>query len=165
MPQNQLMIEAWTTEHPNWAALATLVDELGQTDWVAFQADWHLSWHMLVAHLADKPIGFLYYVTQAIGVEEDRPAVIFNGNPLTEGKVIAFGVAAANRRQGIGRQLQTRLITECQTQGCHQIRSHSGDDNAENYQLKLSMGFAMHPLVPGQGKDGAYFLLPLQDKR
>lgn len=93
------------------------------------------------------------------------PLAMVKGRTLTEGKVIAFGVAAANRRQGIGRQLQTRLITECQAQGCHQIRSHSSDDNAENHQLKLSMGFAMHPLVPGQGKDGAYFLLPFKDKR
>ncbi len=164
MTQNQFIIEAWTTEHPNWIALATLVDELGQTDWVAFQADWHLSWHMLVARLADKPVGFLYYMAQTIGVEEDRPAVMVNGKPLTEGKVIAFGVAAANALAAIGRLLRTRLITECQAQGCHQIRSHSDDDNAENHQLKLSMGFAMHPLVPGQGKDGAYFLLPLHDK-
>jgi len=164
MTQNQLIIETWTAEHPNWVALATLIDELGQTDWVAFQADWHLGWHMLVARLADKPVGFLYYVTQAIGVEEDRPAVMVNGQPLIEGKVIGFGVAAAHRHQGIGRLLQTRLIAECQAQGCHQIRSHSGDDNVENHQLKLAMGFAMHPLVPGQGKDGVYFLLPLHNK-
>ena len=164
MLQNQLVIEPWTAEHPNWGALATLVDELGQTEWVAFQADWHLSWHMLVARLADKPVGFLYYVTQAIGVEEDRPAVTVNGKPLTESKVIAFGVAATHRRQGIGRLLQTRLIAESRAQGCHQIRSHSGDENVANHQLKLAMGFAMHPLVPGQGKDGVYFLLPLNGK-
>jgi L-amino acid N-acyltransferase YncA len=83
------------------------------------------------------------------------------GATLTEGKVIAFGVAPDLRRNGIGRLLQARLIQECRAQRCHQIRSHSGDTKVENYRLKLAMGFAMHPLVPGSGKEGAYFLMPL----
>lgn len=158
---DQPLVEMWTPTRSEWPELMALVAELDQTDWVAFHADWHLSWHMLVAHLSNKPVGFLYYVTQAIGVEEDQPAVIYQGEPLTEGKVIAFGVAPAHRRKGVGRLLQIRLIAECQRQSCYQIRSHSGAANVENHQLKLSLGFAIHPLVPDQGKDGAYFILPL----
>ena len=156
-----IVIETWTSEHWRWPELTGVVTALGQSDWVAFTADWHLSSHMLVALHSDRVAGFLYYVTQAIGVEEDRPAVMLAGATLTEGKVIAFGVAPELRRNGIGRLLQSQLIQECRAQRCHQIRSHSGDTNVENHHLKLAMGFAMHPLVPGSGKDGAYFLMPL----
>ena len=162
MELQPIVIETWTSEHPRWPELTGVVTELEQTDWVAFTADWHLSSHMLVALQRDRVAGFLYYVTQEIGVEEDRPAVMLEGAILTEGKVIAFGVAPEQRRKGIGRLLQEQLIQECRAQHCHQIRSHSSDANVENHRLKLAMGFAMHPLVPGSGKEGAYFLMPLR---
>jgi GNAT superfamily N-acetyltransferase len=163
--EHRIVIETWTSEHPRWSELTGLVSQLEQSDWAAFTADWHLSSHWLVALHRDKVAGFLYYVTQAIGVEEDRSAVTLAGTILTEGKVIAFGVAPEQRRRGIGRLLQAQLIQECRAQGCHQIRSHSGDNNIENHQLKLSLGFAVHPLIPESGKDGVYFLLPLRSPR
>lgn len=156
-----VQVEEWTVQHPRWREVAMLIEQLEQTDWVAFEADWHLSSHMLVATTPERVVGVLRYVVQELGVEEDWLPVTLHGTVLTEGKVIAFGVAPAARRQGIGRALQQRLIDDCRAHGCFQIRSHSNQTNIENYRLKLTMGFTMHPLVPGRGKDGAYFLLPL----
>jgi RimJ/RimL family protein N-acetyltransferase len=161
--ESPLVIERWTADQPRWPALDALVAELKQTDWVAFTADWHLSSTMLVAHQGKEIMGFLRFVIQPIGVEEDLSPVMLRGQILTEGKVLAFGVAPTYRRQGIGRQLQERLITDCRGLGCHQLRSHSSAKNGANHQLKLAMGFAIHPLPPDQKKDGAYFLLPLTD--
>jgi GNAT superfamily N-acetyltransferase len=160
-----MQIERWTGDHPRWPALAALIADLNQTNWVAFTADWHVSSHMLVASQADAVFGFLRYVIQPIGVEDDLPAVILGDKTLLEGKVLAFGVAPPHRRQGIGRQLQERLIADCRTYGCHQIRSHSSAANHANYQLKLAMGFAIYPLPAAGKRDGAYFLLPLQPAR
>lgn len=162
MENEQTLIEEWPADHPNWLQLQNLIDDLAQIEWVAFQADWHLSSHMLVATQSRRVVGFLRYVVQPIGVAEGEPAVMLDGQQLLEGKVIAFGVRVADRRKGIGRQLQTRLIEDCTVKGCFQIRSHSGAENVENHALKLSLGYAMHPLVRGRGKDGAYFLLPLR---
>ena len=58
---------------------------------------------MLVATRRKKVVGFLRLVVQEIGADEDRPSVTFDGEPLTEAKILAFGVAPACRRQGVGR--------------------------------------------------------------
>jgi GNAT superfamily N-acetyltransferase len=156
-----MQIEAWTRDHPRWPLLAALIADLHQTNWVAFSADWHLGSHMLVASQEGAVMGFLRYVIQPIGVEDDLPAVTLAGQTLLEGKVLAFGVAPAHRRQGIGRQLQERLIADCRARGCYQIRSHSSAANVANHQLKLAMGFAIYPLPADGRRDGAYFLLSL----
>jgi hypothetical protein len=44
----------------------------------------------------------------------------------------------------------------------HPLRSHSGGSHAANQQLKLSMGFRVHPIVRDDDARGAYFVLPLQ---
>jgi ribosomal protein S18 acetylase RimI-like enzyme len=157
-----LLLDEWQPDHPNWAALVEVVTQLRQEKWAAFSADWHLSSHMLVAHRDGNIVGFLRYVIQQIGVEDDLPPVTLDGEPLTEAKVLAFGVAVGVRRQGIGRRLQQRLIADARRHGCHQIRSHSSAENEANHRLKLALGFAIQPLPANGRRDGAYFLLPLQ---
>ena len=143
--------------------LTALITELDQTRWMAFSAPWHLSNHVLVALDDDRsPTGFLRYVVQAIGVEEDRPPFTLHGKELREAKVIAFGVHPAHRRRGIGRALQERLIAACRAAGLYQIRSHSSDLHPENQALKADLGFGIHPLPAGGGRDGCYFILPLR---
>ena len=156
-----IYIEEWHLDHPRWPEVFELIENLGQVRWVTFNAAWHTSTHLLVASTPNHVVGFLRYVIQDIGVEEDLPPVTLKDTTLREAKVIAFGVAPDRRRQGIGRALQEHLIQVCRTQKCFQIRSHSDTANIANWQLKLSLGFAIHPLIPAQGKDGAYFLLPL----
>lgn len=156
--ETPVTIDLWTTPQP---ALDRLIERLGQADWVAFRADWHQESHLLVAHVEGVPVGFLRYVIQQIGVEEDLEPLQVKGDILTEAKVIAFGVALEQRRQGIGRQLQLALIDRSKRAGCYQIRSHSSLDNTANHQLKLSLGFALHPLLASPNKDGYYFILSL----
>jgi len=157
-----IRIEEWQPGYSVYGQLTALIAQLDQTRWVEFVADWHLSSHMLLAFKADKLVGFLRYVIQNIGIEEDQPPFTLRGEILREAKVIAFGVTPEERRQGIGRALQERLIEDGRKAGLYQIRSHSSEKSPENYLLKASMGFAIHPLPAGKGKDGAYFILPLR---
>lgn len=162
MNENPVLITEWTAVHERWAEAAALIAHLEQTEWVAFVAEWHKSNRLLVAFTPTEVVGFLRVVRQAIGAEEDWPPLMLNGRPLYEGKVLAFGVAPTHRRQGVGRRLQETAVALCRAGECHQLRSHSSLDNRENYRLKLAMGFAIHPLVTTEQKDGAYFILPLQ---
>jgi GNAT superfamily N-acetyltransferase len=156
------VVEVWPPEHPRGAELADFIARQGQTNWVAFHAPWHRSSHLLVALGAGQQItGFLRYVIQAIGADEERPAVELGGEPLLEAKVLAFAVDEAHRRQGIGRALQIALVQQAKAQGLYQVRSHSSGDNRANHQLKLGLGYGVHPIVRGQDERGAYFVLPL----
>jgi len=156
-----LTISVWNSDHPQWPSLSTLIEQLGQSDWVAIQGDWHLESILLVAHIDGQPVGFLRYVIQEIGVEEDLDAVRLGNQALREAKVLAFGVAEPMRRQGIGARLQQTLIEHSRQAGCYQVRSHSSRYDRPNHQLKLSLGFAVHPLPAKSDRDGFYFVLPL----
>ena len=151
----------WTQAHPRWSELTAVVAEMGQTNWVAFHAPFHQSDHMLVALWEDAVAGFLRFVTQEIGPDAGCPPVTLNGQPLTEAKVLAFGVPSAYRRRGIGRALQVAAIARARALGCHQVRSHSSGTNDANHQIKRALGFGAHPLTRGSDRAGVYFILPL----
>lgn len=115
---------------------------------------------LLGAVTPDHCIGFLRFVIQVIGQEEQRPPVIgLHGQALTEGYVEAFGVLPAYRRQGIGEALQYAAIAYCRAQHCYQIRSRSPITSVENYALKLKMGYAIHP---SHENDSYYFIKVLE---
>jgi len=154
-------IGEWPTDHPRWPEVLTAVADLGQADWVAANAPWHRSAHLLVALDGGVVAGFLRFVVQEIGPELGRPPVMLGDRPLIEAKVLAFGVLPAFRGRGLGRALQEAVIARALQLGCHQVRSHSGGANAENHQLKLSLGFGVHPILRGEDTTGAYFILPL----
>jgi GNAT superfamily N-acetyltransferase len=158
----QLTIVEWTPEHPRWGELRALVMALRQTNWVDFSADFHQSNHVLVAMRGDEIAGFLRFVVQAIGPDMDCPPVRLGDATLTEAKILAFGVAPAQRRQGVGRALQLAAIERARRLGCWQVRSHSGGDSTANHQLKLALGFGVQPIVRGDDRRGAYFVLPLK---
>jgi GNAT superfamily N-acetyltransferase len=92
----------------------------------------------------------------------DCPEVLVGGIALTEAKVMAFGVADEWQRHGIGRGLQEAAITQARTIGCYQVRSHSSGKADANHRLKLAIGFAIHPIIRGEDRQGSYFLLPLR---
>lgn len=104
------LIREWDADHPRWRQLMAFVAESGQSDWMAFRADFHKSSHVLVAIRDQNIVGFLRYVIQEVGPAMDRPPVLREGVAITEAKVLAFAVAQAHRRQGIGSALQTRLL-------------------------------------------------------
>ena len=158
----KLSIEEWNEDHPNFPELMDFIQRQGQTDWATFSAAWHQRSHLLVARRGEALAGFLRFVIQPIGPDADCPPVQFQGADLLEAKVLAFAVDHLYRRQGIGRQLQEALIQRAQAHGCYQIRSHSSGDNLANHQLKLSLGYGVHPIVRGDDHRGAYFILPLR---
>ena len=156
------MIEEWTEAHPQWAQLVRFIENERQSDWVSFAADFHLSSHLLVATQEGRIVGFLRFVVQEIGSDEDRPSVTLKGTPLIEAKALAFGVDEKCRRRGVGKALQTELLKQAELRGCYQVRSHSGGSNEASHQLKLSMGFGVHPIVRGDDNRGVYFVMPLR---
>ena len=157
--KSALLIEVQTTLQPS---LEHLIARLNQADYVAFQAYWHLQSHLLAASQKGLPVGFLRFVIQQIGAEDDLKPLQLAGTTLTEAKVLAFGVSPEHRRQGIGRALQLVLMKQAEQAGCYQIRSHSAAANTANHQLKLSLGYAVHPLPSASNRDGFYFILPLR---
>ena len=157
-----ITIEEWQPDHARWSELLALVTELDQMDWLNFTAEWHYSSHVLVAQRNSEPLGFLRFVIQDIGPDMDCPPVQWKGENLREAKVIAFGVLLTQRQQGIGRKLQEALRQWARDLGCYQIRSHSSGDNSANHQLKLSLGYGVHPILRGEDRRGVYFILPLR---
>ena len=161
MSSTEIIIEEWNSQHARWSQLLALVTQLNQMDWLDFTAEWHVGSHVLVAQRGSELLGFLRFVVQEIGPDTDCPPVEWRGEKLREAKVIAFGVLPAYQRQGIGRKLQEVLRKRAQELGCYQIRSHSSGDNLANHQLKLSLGYGVHPIIRGDDRRGVYFILPL----
>lgn len=160
--KSALSIEEWGQTHARWPELKEFIETQDQTRWAETTAEWHLSSHVLVALHHGRITGFLRFVIQIIGVDEDHDPVAFEGTPLTEAKVLAFGVAPTWRNQGIGRSLQKAAMHAARQRGCHQLRSHSSGDNEANHHLKLSLGFAVHPVVRDNDTKGVYFVMPLK---
>lgn len=157
-----ITIEEWEPRHARWLELLELVTQLNQRDWFTFTAEWHFSSHVLVARRNAEIVGFLRFVLQAIGPDTDCPPIQWEGENLREAKVSAFGVLPTQRRQSIGRKLQEALRQRAEALGCYQIRSHSSGDNLANHQLKLSLGYGVHPVIRGDDRRGVYFILPLR---
>jgi GNAT superfamily N-acetyltransferase len=157
-----VIIEEWNELHPRWPELEQTIEALNQVNWINFKADFHQSSHLLAAQKENTVVGFLRFVIQEIGADEERPPVIFDGAPLIEAKIVAFGVRKAFRQQGIGRALQEEALRQARRRNCHQVRSHSSGWNEANHHLKLAMGFGVHPIVRGEDDKGVYFVMPLK---
>lgn len=140
-------------------AAGELADTVGQAEYFAYEAEWHLEKHTLVAVMADRVVGFLRFAVQEIGPDADRPSLALGGEPMREAYVLAFGVADDQRRRGVGTALQNELIERATTLGCLQVRSRSAGDRAANHALKLSLGFGVHPTKDTD--QGVFFVLRL----
>ncbi len=161
-PNAAYRIEEWEESHPHWEDVLALIAEQGQADWFTFSADWHLRSHLLVAHVDHRPVGFLRFVVQVIGLEDDHEPVTLHGQALIEAKILAFGVRGEYRRLGIGRALQQKAVQIAMERGCYQVRSFSGGNHSENHRLKLEMGFGIQPIVRDGDTRCAYYILPLR---
>src|SRR5690349_11314890 len=137
-------------------ALATRV--LAQDRYLTSPMPGALESRVLGAFCGTRCAGFLRYLIQVIGAEAGRPAVIRDGQPLTEGYVEAFGVDPQLRRRGIGTALQQHAAQQCRIAGCYQMRSRSPVTSTENYALKIAAGYVLHPSAEN---DSYYFLLRL----
>jgi GNAT superfamily N-acetyltransferase len=154
--------ERWPADHPRFDELCQIIASEQQTRLFTFTADWHLSSHTLVVLHGTTIVGFLRFVVQEIGPDNEQPAVYLNGVALIEAKIVAFGVIADARNRGVGRTLQQAAISWARELYCYQIRSHSDGWRKVNHHLKLSLGFAVHPIIRGDDQEGAYFIMPLR---
>ena len=150
-----------TPEHRDWPGYVAAINGEGQERW-AFDAHFEsFPRHFVMAKQDGHVVGFLMYVVWEIGPNDrgHRPLVV-DGRPLTEAKIIAFGVKQAYRRQGIGRALQEHTLRRAKELGCYQVRSVSDGDHPENHRLKLAMGFAVEPME--RDKPTLAFIMPLR---
>jgi GNAT superfamily N-acetyltransferase len=139
-----------------YAAVLSVADKLGQKKYIDREYPFARNRLLLAAvEEADSTSGFLLALVQTIGHEEGRPPILFKGEPLLECYVNAFGVALEFRRQGIGQDLQEAAIRMASDLGCYQMRSRSPVTAAENYGLKLKMGYAVHP----SGENDSYYFI------
>jgi GNAT superfamily N-acetyltransferase len=113
---------------------------------------------VLAAFRDGTAVGFLRFLVQVIGAEEERPPLLRNGVALTEAYVEAFGVAPSERRHGVGSALQARVIEYARSVGCYQVRSRSPVSSSENHALKVAAG---HAVSPSEQNDSYYFILKL----
>ena len=93
-------------------AARDLADALGQAEYFAYDAEWHLEKRTLIAVASGRLVGFLRFAIQEIGADCDRPSLTLRGKPMREAYVLAFGVAEDHRRRGVGTALQNELIRE-----------------------------------------------------
>ena len=160
-PESAVIAE-WDRSHPRFGELGILFDSEEDAEQLRTDFPWEERAVFLVALVEGAPVGLLKLVVHRIGADMGTPEVSHRGSVLYEGKVMEFVVRPEHRRRGIGRGLQKAAIAKARELGCYQLRSHSGGDRVENHQLKLSLGFAIDPIIRGDDDKGAYFLLPLQ---
>jgi GNAT superfamily N-acetyltransferase len=156
-------VERWNDTHPRWSELMALPD-VEDLHIEAKVQEWHLGIYTLVALQNDVIAGTLRFWTQVIGVDEDRPPFVVDGEPAVEAKVVTLHVLDEFREMGIGQQLQVAAVRWARQLGCYQVRSRSPYASEGNHRMKASLGFG---ISPGRDRaDGerqtAFFVLPLR---
>jgi GNAT superfamily N-acetyltransferase len=156
-------VERWTSGHPRWPELMAL-ENVEDLHLEAKAQEWHLGIYTLVALEQTEIAGLLRFWTQMIGVDEDKPPFVVNGEPAVEAKIVTFHVFDRFRARGIGRQLEVEAVQWARELGCYQIRTRSAYARVGNHRLKASLGFGISPgrNRPDGPEDTAFFVLPLQ---
>jgi len=152
------VVEVTATEARFSDVLRLAADVLNQDRYLVKQIEHAQETHVVAAFDQERCVGFLRFVIQEIGRDAGRSPVVHDGANLREGFVEAFGVEPSARRCGVGTQLQTFAADRCREAGCHQMRSRSPVTSTENYALKISAGYTIHPSTEN---DSYYFTKPL----
>ena len=157
------VVERWNDTHPRWPELMALPDVVDLHIEAKVQ-EWHLGVYTLVA-LADGEIaGVLRFWTQVIGLDEDRPPFVVDGDEAVEAKVVTLHVLDRFRGTGVGRDLQLAAVRWARELGCYQVRSRSAYASEGNHRLKASLGFGISPGrdTSDGSRQTAFFVLPLR---
>lgn len=161
------LIEEWRPGHPRWSELVHVIHAEHQAVSEAHETYFAQFHHKHLVAIAEARIaGFLQFFIQPIGPDRQCPTLALDGQELVEAKILGFAVRPAFRRRGIGRALQTASIRRARALGCFQLRSYSSNsaDHADNYRLKLAMGFAVQPEYRGPDDNGVNFIMPLRPR-
>jgi GNAT superfamily N-acetyltransferase len=160
MPDQPFLILEIDEQHALWGQLLAMAAALGEaeTTRLTLQGEHFKASQVLAAFAGDQPAGYLRFITQRLGEDENRPLVAFNGQVLVEAKIIGFAVLPEYRNRGLGRALQREAIRRAREAGCYQIRSRSHARHAANHHLKIALGFAIQPSLED---DSVYFVMKL----
>lgn len=133
-------------DHRDWPEYVVVVEGEGQSRWAFDTRYERFRRRYVMARQDSHVVGFLMYLIWRIGPNDRKhPPLAVGGAPLTEAKIMAFGVKGY-RRQGIGRALQEHVLRQAKALGCYQVRSESTGEHPANQRLKLAMGFAVEPM-------------------
>lgn len=167
--------ETFAPDHPHWQDYVAHMQRANMARWaVDANGQPRTPLHFLGVHKDNAVIGHISLKQQPLtcpatswSAELDPTVYNADGTPLTELYVYTFAVDEAHRRRGIGRALQCAALEYTRAQGCYQLRSWSSLDHPENYQLKIALGFAMHPAIfktdSGLEVSGVYFVKSVRD--
>jgi GNAT superfamily N-acetyltransferase len=161
--QTEVKLERWTSAHPRWPELMALED-VEDLDLEKKVQEWHLGTYTLVALVDNRVEGVLRFWTQVIGVDEDKPLFIVDGEAAVEAKIVTFHVNEPLRNRGIGTALDLAAVKWARELGCYQVRLRSAYDRVGNRRQKASLGFGISPgrNRPDGPQDTAFFVVPLR---
>ena len=107
-----------------WPQVWSVVELLNQERYVQVQAEHFRSSHLLVALLGERPIGFLRFVVQRLGEDEERPPIVFRGRTLYEAKIIAFGIQPSLENDSVyGKDANLKTIPAAESPNIHENRT------------------------------------------
>ena len=95
-----------------------------------------------VAMDRETPVGLIAVYTQLL------PPPL---SGIYEGSINTTEVAEAYRRRGIDKRLVEMSIERCRTQGLHQTRAWSSEDQSEAIPMCKALGFALCPATEHPG--------------
>jgi RimJ/RimL family protein N-acetyltransferase len=137
--------------------------------WIRSEEGFQPGLHVIVAVREEdhRVVGHICLLERVIEIPSSPPTkVAHHGEELEEMFVQTFGVDEEYRGHGIGKRLQEEAFQFTKDRHCYQMRSWSSLGKDENYNLKLSLrfgvhpGFEYHPERPDPFIYGAYFVLP-----
>jgi GNAT superfamily N-acetyltransferase len=149
------IVSTFDPAHPLWTEYVCHLERVGMARWALLDGAYNPDCYYLGVIEGEKQIvGHLSIQVQSI----DLPGM----RSLTETFVNTFAVEPTYRRRGYGRALQQEALCLSRNLHCYQMRSWSAEDHPENYALKLSLGFGIHPAVfetsTGEKVKGVYFV-------
>jgi ribosomal protein S18 acetylase RimI-like enzyme len=157
-----ITISEWHKDNTRWSELEKCIQELGQKRWFDTRCDFHLSETVIVAHTPQNVIGFLRYVVQEIGPDNELPSRKLGNEVLREGKILAYGVLPSHRNRGIGTALLAQACLVGKLAELFQLRAHSSGDHQAAHRVLMRAGFGIHPIDRNDDLEGGYFVKPLR---
>ena len=106
-----------------------------------------VSEHLFGAFWDGEVVGFLRLSLQTMA--STKRAMMFQGEHIKEGVIVAFGVQRTERREGLGSLLLSHAVSVAQARGAAQLRIVVPDDPIL-HQLFLARGAVVCPLPNDQ---------------
>ncbi len=137
------MIKEIKKDNKYWQSF---IDNLKEAKMLKY-VDLDSSDYLYIVNVVDnKVVGHITLVKNALEIPllEKQP-IEHNEEKLFEYFVQTFFVSEDFRRKGYGKELQEQAFTLSCKNDAYQMRSWSSYNKNANYQLKIDLGFSIHP--------------------